>query len=210
MQRSNLTAILTAVEAGSVDRLLITRPFESGHPLQGGHGGARLVRLTTAARPASDQVAYNEIVLLTNVLLNDSLLSQAATLRPDDFTLSAHRLIFRRMRELHDSGKPIDMLTVIERLSAHNELEQAGGCAYLSQLLEGVVERSNIAPYVDVRAYAGNRQPAYPPLQRDGSSDRRLDSAAVPRSHPERPFVSVPDPRSRFDLLAGVGPATEE
>jgi len=117
------------------------------------------VRLTTAARPASDQAAYNEIVLLANVLLNDSLLSQAATLRPDDFTLNAHRLIFRRMRELHDSGKPIDMLTVTERLNAHNELEQAGGCAYLSQLLDGVVERSNIAPYVDlVRAYAKRKR----------------------------------------------------
>src|ERR1035438_1404278 len=56
----------------------------------------------------------------------------------------------------------------------------------------------------------GSRQPSYPPMQRDGSSDRRLDGAVVPRSHPERPFVSVPDPRSRFDLLTGVRPATEE
>jgi hypothetical protein len=39
MQRPNLTAILTAVEASRVASLLITRPFESCHPLQGGHGG---------------------------------------------------------------------------------------------------------------------------------------------------------------------------
>ncbi len=128
-------------------------------PSAGRAWGARLVRLTTAARPASDLAVHNERVLLANVLLNDTLFSQAGTLRSDDFTLSAHRLIFRRMRELHDSGKPIDMLTVTERLTAHNELEQAGGCAYLSQLIDGVVERSNIAPYVDlVRAYAKRKR----------------------------------------------------
>lgn len=138
------------------------------------------MRLTTAARPACDQAVYNEIVLLANVLLNNSLLSQAATLRPDDFTLSAHRLIFRRMRELHDSGEPIDMLTVTERLNAHNELEQAGGCAYLSQLRDGVVERANIAPYVDlVRAYAKRKRIA---LVSDSIS-RRAQDPSTPMLH---------------------------
>jgi hypothetical protein len=36
--------------------------------------GARLVRLTTAARLASDQIVSNEIVLLANVLLKNSFL----------------------------------------------------------------------------------------------------------------------------------------
>jgi len=44
MQTPNLTAILTALEAARVARLLITRPFESYHPLQGGHWGRILCR----------------------------------------------------------------------------------------------------------------------------------------------------------------------
>lgn len=62
MQRPPLTAILTAVEAA-----LRIPPPSAGRAWE-----ARLARLTTAAKPASDQAVNNEIVFLANVLLNNS------------------------------------------------------------------------------------------------------------------------------------------
>ena len=106
-----------------------------------------------------DQAARNEVVLLGSVLLNDRVFPQTLSLRPVDFTLGAHGIIFRRMRDLYDSGKPIDMVTLTEVLFRHNELEKVGGVAYVSELPDGVPERSNIAIYVDlVRTYAGRKR----------------------------------------------------
>jgi putative DNA primase/helicase len=114
--------------------------------------------------------------ILGSVLLANSLWEQAKGLREQDFSLSAHQCIFRRMRDLAESGRSIEMITLTEELNRHNEIESIGGVAYLSSLIDGVPERPSIAHYVRiVQEYATRRRgakvgEAMQRLANDGSS----------------------------------------
>ena len=45
------------------------------------------------------------------------------------------------MRDLQESGRPVDMITLIEELDRRKEVEAIGGVAYLSSLIDGVPDR---------------------------------------------------------------------
>ncbi len=89
--------------------------------------------------------------ILGAILLDNSLYDQAAeNLTPDDFSLDAHRRMYSRMRDLQESGRPVDMITLVEELDRNKEVEAIGGVAYLSSLIDGVPERPSIEHYVRI------------------------------------------------------------
>jgi len=89
--------------------------------------------------------------ILGAVLLDNTLYDQAAEhLTPDDFSLEAHRRIYSRMRDLQETGRPVDMITLVEELDRRKEVEAIGGVAYLSSLIDGVPERPSIEHYVRI------------------------------------------------------------
>ena len=89
--------------------------------------------------------------ILGAILLDNSLYDQAAEhLTPDDFSLDAHRRVYSRMRDLQESGRPVDMITLVEELDRRKEVEAIGGVAYLSSLIDGVPERPSIEHYVRI------------------------------------------------------------
>jgi replicative DNA helicase len=88
--------------------------------------------------------------ILGAILLESMLFDQAAELKPDDFSLDAHRRIFSRMRDLQDAGRPVDMITLAEELDRRKEVEAIGGVAYLSSLIDGLPERPSIEHYVRI------------------------------------------------------------
>ncbi len=89
--------------------------------------------------------------ILGAILLDNSLYDQAAeNLTPDDFSLDAHRRVYSRMRDLQESGRPVDMITLVEELDRNKEVEAIGGVAYLSSLIDGVPERPSIEHYVHI------------------------------------------------------------
>ncbi|MGK2941227.1 MAG: replicative DNA helicase [Immundisolibacter sp.] len=68
----------------------------------------------------------------------------------DDFYRQDHRLIFEAIRGVQDLGQPCDLITVSERLEQLEELERAGGMAYLGLLAGGVASAVNVATYADI------------------------------------------------------------
>lgn len=64
-----------------------------------------------------------------------------------DFYRADHRLIFSAGKALHDAGKPVDVVTVADTLSARGEDEQAGGIAYLGELGNGGFFAGNARQY---------------------------------------------------------------
>ena len=89
--------------------------------------------------------------ILGAILLDNSLYDQAAeNLTPDDFSLDAHRRIYSRMRDLQETGRPVDMITLVEELDRRKEVEAIGGVAYLSSLIDGVPDRPSIEHYVRI------------------------------------------------------------
>ena len=88
--------------------------------------------------------------ILGAILLDNLIFDQAAELKPDDFSLDGHRRIFCRMRDLQDTGRPVDMITLVEELDRRKEVEAVGGIAYLSSLIDGVPERPSVEHYVRI------------------------------------------------------------
>ncbi|HNX66718.1 MAG TPA: replicative DNA helicase [Bacteroidales bacterium] len=65
-------------------------------------------------------------------------------LRPEAFYTPQHQKIFTAIVELNKRDEAIDLLTVMQELRRRNELEEAGGPVYLTELTTRVVSAANI------------------------------------------------------------------
>ncbi len=68
----------------------------------------------------------------------------------EDFFKDAHRTIFATIRRLAEESREIDTLTVKEELARHAQLEQVGGHAYVSSLMDGVPDIANVERYAKI------------------------------------------------------------
>jgi putative DNA primase/helicase len=96
--------------------------------------------------------------ILGAILVDGRVYEQASELRTDDFSLDSHRRIFARMGDLAAAGKPIDILTLVEELECHKQLQSVGGAEYVSGLVDGVPERPSIRHYVEMVQEAADRR----------------------------------------------------
>ena len=71
-------------------------------------------------------------------------------LRDEDFYRRDHQLIFNAIGGLDADGKPFDVVTTAEWLESHQQLDEAGGMAYLAALAENTPSASNIVAYADI------------------------------------------------------------
>ncbi|WP_133405508.1 replicative DNA helicase [Parashewanella tropica] len=68
----------------------------------------------------------------------------------EDFYSRSHRLIFESMSKLVESGQPLDLVTVTEQLELENQLDDAGGFAYISEITKNTPSAGNILSYADI------------------------------------------------------------
>jgi replicative DNA helicase len=101
-------------------------------------------------RPLPHNLEAERCVLGSILLDNHALNLAIEKVRGGDFFLDQHRRIYERMIELGDNHQPIDLVTLTEQLVRHNELESAGGAAYLAQLVDGVPRISNLEHYTRI------------------------------------------------------------
>ena len=75
-----------------------------------------------------------EQAVLGSILLRPGVLDQSGPiLEVKDFYRTGHGIIFQAMRDLADEGKPVDLVTVTERIRNRNQLEEVGGrCSWPS------------------------------------------------------------------------------
>lgn len=90
-----------------------------------------------------------ERLILGHILMQGSIEMQ---IEPEIFYLESHRKILTCMKLLQDQGKTCDMPTVISTLRDRDELEAAGGPAYLASLTDGVPMMKALLPkqYLDM------------------------------------------------------------
>lgn len=74
----------------------------------------------------------------------------ADVLMPEDFYRPEHQLIYKVMTAQGEANSPIDVVTLVESLNSLNELEQAGGLDYLSELAGNAPGTANIRAYADI------------------------------------------------------------
>jgi replicative DNA helicase len=98
--------------------------------------------------PASTEV---ERSILGAILQDNFLYNEAAEhLRVEDFMLDSHRRIYQRMVDLAESSRPIDMITLVEELERHRDLQAVGDVGYVASLTFGLPERPSIQDYVKI------------------------------------------------------------
>ncbi len=83
---------------------------------------------------------------------NDSLTKIADSLAVEDFYDQRHRHIYQSMMELYEANKPVDVLTLSDRLKANGVLADVGGAAYLTELTNFVPTAAHIETYANIVA----------------------------------------------------------
>jgi replicative DNA helicase len=71
-------------------------------------------------------------------------------LATDDFSTTAFREVFRTCLDLRENNRPTDPLTVQNELASRGTLQSIGGIAFLSDLIDGAVERGSIKAPVKI------------------------------------------------------------
>jgi replicative DNA helicase len=109
------------------------------------------VKLDTAFERGLPSNVYAERMVLGTILLNpNAFVSAAAVLRPEDFSLEKHRILFQRMMDLHNRDERIDRVTLANELLRRGELDSVDGLSYLASLDEGMPEIYHLESYVNI------------------------------------------------------------
>ena len=86
-----------------------------------------------------------EVSVLGGMLIDPAAVAKVVEIVDDSmFFREANRRLIRSMVRLFQTGQVIDVITVSEDLKKHDEVEAAGGAAYLAELLDAVPTAANI------------------------------------------------------------------
>lgn len=94
--------------------------------------------------------------LISAIMLdNGNLLDVLEILAPDDFYSNSHRKIFEAIIELFNRNEPVDLITLTNRLTQRNEINEIGGAnyrgaTYLSWLTDAAPVATNAAHYARI------------------------------------------------------------
>ena len=103
----------------------------------------------TALKLPPHSVEAEQAVLGGLLIDNTEWDNVADVILPEDFYRAEHQLIFQIMTQHSEANSPIDVVTLVEALNSLNELENAGGLDYLSEL------SGNARGTANIQAYAG-------------------------------------------------------
>lgn len=92
-----------------------------------------------------------EKTVLGGILVNDRNLNVVLSIiSPQDFYKETNQKILEKIITLVDKGIPVDLLSLSEELQKAGTLEDVGGAAYLSSLMDGVPKSLNIEYHAQI------------------------------------------------------------
>src|SRR5213595_2708897 len=105
---------------------------------------------TLAERTLPHNLEAERSVLGAILLHNDAFNLAAEVIDAQDFFRDAHRRIFDKMVKLVERGDAIDLVTLKEELGRSGQLEEVGGPAYITALVDGVPRSMNVEHYARI------------------------------------------------------------
>ncbi len=92
-----------------------------------------------------------EMALLGCLLIDNEIASELVEkLSEEDFYQESHKFIVHAMQKVFAERKPVDLVTVADRLEGDALLEKAGGIAYLTDLAQITPSAANYKSYYDI------------------------------------------------------------
>jgi replicative DNA helicase len=159
---------------------------------------------TNTAMPHS--IEAEQAVLGGLMLDNKRLDAVLEIVSESDFFRGDHQLIFRMMLGLQEASQPLDVITLSEELDRHNELENAGGLAYLAEMAANTPSSANIVAYARiVRERSTLRQLilAAQEISKSGFNPSGLDSDDLLQMAEKR-VAEIAEDRPKEGGLVGV------
>jgi replicative DNA helicase len=86
-------------------------------------------------------------VLGSLLIDRDAVIRVASFLKPEDFFRSAHATIFQAIVDLYNRREPPDFVTVVDELERRERLEEVGGVAYITELMNAVPTAVHVEYY---------------------------------------------------------------
>lgn len=102
------------------------------------------------ARTSPNNLEAERSILGAVLLHEDALGEVGGLITAADFFRSAHGKIFTAMLELQERRVSIDLTTLKEELGRLGQLDEIGGPAYITALVDGVPRSTNIAHYAQI------------------------------------------------------------
>src|SRR6202023_3814440 len=103
-----------------------------------------MAETAVAERTLPHNLEAERSVLGAMLLHNDAFNLAAEVVDAKYFYRDAHRRIFDKMVKLVERGDAIDLVTLKEELGRAGELDEIGGPAYITALVDGVPRSTNV------------------------------------------------------------------
>jgi replicative DNA helicase len=144
-----------------------------------------------------------EEAVLGSILINpDALFDVAAFLQSTDFFIVRNAWIWEAILTIHERGEAIDNLTLIQELRSRNQLDQVGGAAYITSLINNTPTHIHAETYGRIVSNAAIRRRlmaaaadiAQTALEENAEINDVIDSV-------ERTLFAVTERRTRTELV---------
>lgn len=157
-----------------------------------------------------------ESSLLGSILIDpESMTKVADRLRPDNFYEERHQTIYRNILALYEKQRPIDVLTLSDKLDNSGDLETIGGSSYITELANSVPSAAHIDDYAEIVVHKSTLRQLIQAAQEiisygydeDTDVETLLDKSeqrlfSVSQKHLKQHFVALGDVlASSFDRL---------
>jgi replicative DNA helicase len=92
-----------------------------------------------------------EKAVLGCLLLDSDLCDEIALLlRADDFWADAHGKLYQHILEMHESGKRVDAMLLLDRLTQAGDIEAVGGPDFIAEVAQSVPYAANAIHYANI------------------------------------------------------------
>src|SRR4051812_18878759 len=101
-------------------------------------------------RVAPNAAEVEKHIIGAMMLDRESIGEVGKILKPEDFYLERHGLIFRACQALTLAHKEIDLISLSDQLKRSNHFDMAGGDAYLMEISSEVVSSANVGQHAGI------------------------------------------------------------
>jgi replicative DNA helicase len=113
-----------------------------------------ILKMEVRAGKVPPQNLEAEASLLGSILIEkDAIIKVADIVRADDFYMDRNSLIYSAMMDLYEQRQPIDIVSISNQLSKAEQLETAGGSAYIAELTTAVPTSAHVVHYAGIVAH---------------------------------------------------------
>jgi replicative DNA helicase len=103
--------------------------------------------MATPDKLVPHNIEAEEAVLGSLLIDPEALFRVSPFLRPDDFYLQKNGWVYEAILSLHEQRQPVDFVTLCDDLERQGRLDQVGGAAYVTHLINAVPSAIHVEAY---------------------------------------------------------------